>query len=716
MRRLFAGLGVIALATTLLVAPALTSATPATAAGNYRILITGDSITQGSSGDYTWRYRLWNKLASTAPGEVTFVGTRTDLYDNVNDSSGSQHYAASFSAKAHSAQWGTTFGLQLDNISSQVSNSNANVLVIMLGSNDLAYQTSPAQTVSNLRTYIQKARAAKPGIDVVVGEVVNRYDPWAQDYWLTSETSEYASRIRTLASELNSSSQRVVVAATRTGWDAREHTWDGTHPNPTGEKVIAQRVSEALANLGIGASSPNIISSTAWSVAGPSVSLASGTEQASLGWSRTSTGSTGMFIEQRLTNNGSEWARLPYAVSGNGWTAEMLVAGGTYQYRVVPSKGWSTGTAGPASGVTVGGPPLGAIASVNAIPGYESLYGGQAIRSNWDASSNATGYKLAYRVMSRGSLTWETLPYAISDRTWLFEPLLTGRRYQLRVTPNRGYINGTARASSVVRTDGLAGDRTYVAIGDSYSAGLGASGSESSDGCYVSANAWPRKLQPIFNARTLVEACSGAETSGRGGRLSVTNQIPYLTVDFEERAGHPELVTLTVGGNDVGFSDVVKSCLFGNCTSQEDSLINKIDDLQPKLASLYADVKSAAPYADIVVGGYPGVLEPNGGGSGAGCGLLSGAERVMASQMARRLNTRISSAAMDAGVWSVGQNVWDDFAGHNACSSSPWIHAVNGDFGGEVGGVVDNKSFHPNDGGQLKYAQIFDDYITMKAG
>lgn len=133
---------------------------PANAAATYRVLITGDSITQGSSGDYTWRYRLWNKLASTAPGGVSFVGTRTDLYDNVNDAAGSQYYAASFAAKAHAAKWGDAYANELDSIGSQVSSTDANVLVVMLGSNDLAYLTSPAATITNLQTYIQRARGS----------------------------------------------------------------------------------------------------------------------------------------------------------------------------------------------------------------------------------------------------------------------------------------------------------------------------------------------------------------------------------------------------------------------------------------------------------------------------------------------------------------------------------------------------------------------------
>ncbi|MFD1826766.1 hypothetical protein [Mumia zhuanghuii] len=87
----------------------LVSNSPASAAATDRVLITGDSITQGSSGDYTWRYRLWDKLQSTEAGQVEFVGTRSDLYDNVNDGFGSQHYAVNFAGEKHAAKWGSTY-------------------------------------------------------------------------------------------------------------------------------------------------------------------------------------------------------------------------------------------------------------------------------------------------------------------------------------------------------------------------------------------------------------------------------------------------------------------------------------------------------------------------------------------------------------------------------------------------------------------------------
>lgn len=697
--------------------PTMTAtAPPAAAAVTHRVLITGDSITQGSSGDYTWRYRLWNKLASTAKGKVAFVGTRTDLYDNVGNKSGSQHYAASFSARSHSAKWGDTYVDELDSIGSQVSKSKATTLVTMLGSNDLAYKTSPEATVANVKTYIQRARKAKPGIDVVVGEVVNRYDPWAGTYSLNDEADAYATKLRALASSLNTSSQRVVVASTRNGWDAKRHTWDGTHPNPTGETIIAQRVSEALAKIGIGQGTPNIIATKGWRVAGPRPSLKPASEAAQLGWSRSASGATGMFVEQRLTNTNEAWRRLPYAVAGNGWTAELLAAGGTYQYRLVPSKGSSTGIVGAAASVKTTGPMPGSISTLKVAAGNESVYGGHTAKASWATSKNATGYKLSTRLMSNGKLTWANLPYAITDRDWMFEPLKTGRRYKLRILPVRGYLSGPSKISGALRLKGVPSGRTYVALGDSYSAGLGSSGTYTGGQCMRSAKGWVWQMQHSFNAVTKHLACSGAVIKGPSGYKSVTNQLTGMKSSFAAHKGRPQLVTLTVGGNDVGFASVLKRCVFGSsCAGEEAPRMKKIRALRNGLQTLYKQIKQAAPYADIVVGGYPRVLEVNGTSKNALCQGVGTNERAMAARLTVALDSEIAQAAGNAGVWAMKSDLMDAFDGHGACANSgEWIHAGKRDVGGQLG-IVSAASFHPKDAGQLAYAKYVSDLIIGRA-
>ncbi len=693
--------GLLAAAVMTVLLPVI-SAPTAEAAVTHRILITGDSITQGSSGDYTWRYRLWNKLASTAPGAVSFVGPRTSLYDVVNNTYGSLHYAADFPAKAHGALWGDSFVNELDKIGPQVAATDANVLVVMLGSNDLAYKTSPAATIDNLRTYITRARAARPGIDVVVGEVLNKYDPWAQTYQLTSQVNQYASFLASLASQLSTAAERVVIAPTRTGWDAAKHAWDGTHPNATGEALIAQRISQALTQIGVGSTGSDISGVKSWSVPGPDVSLAAGSEEADLAWNRTSTGATGMYIEQRLTNTSEPWRRLQYAVAGNGWTAELLTAGGTYQYRVVPVKGTSTGLAGPSSTVTVSGPAIGAISTISAAEGGESLYGGTTAGVSWSAATNASGYLLGSVLMSNAAATWDNLPYPVTARSWTFEPLQGGRPYRFKAQPVRGYLTGAARVSTSVRMDGIPAGRTYAVLGDSYSSGLGSEETYYGQDCLRSTGAWAFDMQAAWQYSTRHFACAGAVVSG------VRDQVPLMNMYFDVEKGKPQLITVTVGGNDAGFTDVLKKCVAGNCLGEESTVSARISTTKASLVSLYSEIRAGQPYADVMVGGYPQVVQTGGTSDNPLCMLIGHEERQMIDRLSTQLNTVIASAASASGVWSVGSAVKSQFAGHNACVDGPgeWIHAGNRDFGG-INGVLDTKSFHPKDAGQAAFATVF---------
>ncbi len=701
-------LGLLASLVVALLVPVL-SALPAQAAVTHRILITGDSITQGSSGDYTWRYRLWSKLAEIAPGEVSFVGARTSLYDVVNNSYGSPHYAADFPAKAHGALWGDTFVNELDKIAGQVTATEANVLVVMLGSNDLAYHTSPAATIANLRTYIERARAARPGIDVVVGEVLNKYDPWAKEYQLTTQVNQYASYLQSLASQMNTAGERVVIAPTRTGWDPAVHAWDGTHPNATGEAYIAQRVSQGLAQIGIGAVSPNIAGTKPWSVPGPGVVLAPGSEEADLAWNRTSTGATGMYVEQRLTNTSEAWRRLPYAVTGDGWTAGLLVAGGTYQYRIVPVKGTSVGVAGPASSVTVSGPPLGTIGSLSATEGGASLYGGTTATATWSAATNASGYLIGSVLMSNGDVVWDNLPYPVTKRSWTFEPLQGGRPYRFKAQPIRGYLTGSARVSAAVRMDGLPSGRTYAALGDSYSSGLGSEEDYYHQDCLRSVGAWAFEMQSHWQHSTRHLACAGDKIAG------VREQIPAMNSYFAARAGRPQLITLTVGGNDVGFTDTLKKCVMSECAGMEGTISDRITALKPSLVDLYRDLRTMHEYADILVGGYPAVVQVGGTSGNVLCGQIESGERSMIDRLSTELNAAITTSASNAGVWSAATTVKSRFAGHNACAtgSAEWIHAGNLDIGG-INGFIDPKSFHPKDSGQLAYATAFSDMLIYR--
>jgi hypothetical protein len=167
-------------------------------------------------------------------------------------------------------------------------------------------------------------------------------------------------------------------------------------------------------------------------------------------------------------------------------------------------------------------------------------------------------------------------------------------------------------------------------------------------------------------------------------------------------------VTLTVGGNDVGFSDTLRDCVLRDCSGDEPTLHNRITATGDALVKLYADIRGAHPYADILVGGYPNVLERSGGSFNPLCLRIHDDEREMVDRLVSHLNNEVTEAAAGARVWTVGQRVQEEFRGHNACvgGSAEWVHAGNLDVGGEAG-LIDKKSFHPNATGQYHFAEVF---------
>ncbi|MFC7612826.1 SGNH/GDSL hydrolase family protein [Actinokineospora soli] len=91
----------------------------------------------------------------------------------------------------------------------------------------------------------------------------------------------------------------------------------------------------------------------------------------------------------------------------------------------------------------------------------------------------------------------------------------------------------------------------YVALGDSYSAGTGAGGHYGS--CYRSRKAYPRLwAQANQPASFAFAACGGATTD-----TVIAKQVNALADDTT-------LVTITIGGNDVGFGSVMRTCTLGS--------------------------------------------------------------------------------------------------------------------------------------------------------
>ncbi|MEV5510033.1 SGNH/GDSL hydrolase family protein [Streptomyces orinoci] len=218
----------------------------------------------------------------------------------------------------------------------------------------------------------------------------------------------------------------------------------------------------------------------------------------------------------------------------------------------------------------------------------------------------------------------------------------------------------------------------YVAMGDSYSSGVGSGSYDSASGsCKRSTRAYPA-LWAAAHAPSgfAFVACSGARTGD-----VLDQQIGSLGPDTR-------LVSLTIGGNDAGFGDTMKSCVLGSDSSCLDRIGQATayiqDQLPGRLDDVYSAIGDKAPDARVVVLGYPRLYR-----LGGVCLGLSDTKRRALNDAADLLDSVIAKRAADHG-FDYG-DVAAAFAGHELCSGSPWLHSVSW--------PVD-ESYHPTAAGQ----------------
>ncbi|MEV1066672.1 SGNH/GDSL hydrolase family protein [Streptomyces sp. NPDC050263] len=230
-----------------------------------------------------------------------------------------------------------------------------------------------------------------------------------------------------------------------------------------------------------------------------------------------------------------------------------------------------------------------------------------------------------------------------------------------------------AQASPLAATGG------YVALGDSYSSGVGAGGYISSSGdCKRSTKAFPYLWNAAHAPASFTfAACSGARTGD-----VLANQLGGLN-------SSTGLVSVTVGGNDAGFADVMTTCVTGSdstCLSRIGTARAYVDSTLPgKLDTVYSAISAKAPNAHVVVIGYPRFYR-----LGTVCLGLSETKRSAINSAADYLDTAVAKRAAAHG-FAFG-DVRTPFAGHEICSGSSWLHSLNWLNIGE--------SYHPTASGQ----------------
>ncbi len=206
---------------------------------------------------------------------------------------------------------------------------------------------------------------------------------------------------------------------------------------------------------------------------------------------------------------------------------------------------------------------------------------------------------------------------------------------------------------------------TYSALGDSYATGVGAPPYDLGANCLRSSRGYPalwRSTHAVASFDLL--ACSGAKTTDL-----LATQIPALSPNAD-------LVTVTIGGNDVGFAPVVTNCTIAPTDEECAAVVHGAEvfavfGLSQELNTTYDAIRAKAPKAKVVVLGYPRLFDT----STATCSqpfVPDEARRSVLNQGADVLDEVIRTVADYHGFAFV--DVRGAFAGHGVCSADPWIN------------------------------------------
>jgi lysophospholipase L1-like esterase len=222
----------------------------------------------------------------------------------------------------------------------------------------------------------------------------------------------------------------------------------------------------------------------------------------------------------------------------------------------------------------------------------------------------------------------------------------------------------------------------YVALGDSYSSGVGTRVFYSESGsCKRSPEAYGPKIAAAKGYTLNFEACSGAKTTEVNEK-----QLGNLT-------SSTALVTITIGGNDAGFSNVIINCALyyftcGGAISEANSFIaNKLGGL---LDTTYNDIRSKATTAHVVVLGYPHLFTKE----GATCNVnfLTSSNEKKLNETGDKLDAKIKERAAAHGFTFVDPRA--AFEPHEVCASEEWLNGQSNPL---------EESYHPNVKGQASF-------------
>jgi lysophospholipase L1-like esterase len=257
----------------------------------------------------------------------------------------------------------------------------------------------------------------------------------------------------------------------------------------------------------------------------------------------------------------------------------------------------------------------------------------------------------------------------------------------------------------------------FVALGDSYAAGdlIPSSPSGTPAGCLRSTHDYGADAAAALGVTRFINAtCTGATTTDMTQPQSV--QLGTNPPQFSFLAADDSVVTLTIGGDNIGFLGILETCaqlsltdLFGNPCQRHytaggtDQLVAAINATAPKVAAVLQGIHARAPDARVLLVGYPDILPTTGGGCWPMVPFAFGDVPYLRG-IELDTNQMLASTAAANGATFV--DTYTATIGHDACQAA----GVK-----DVEGLIPTSPaypFHPNQSGQ----QVMADQVLAALG
>lgn len=274
------------------------------------------------------------------------------------------------------------------------------------------------------------------------------------------------------------------------------------------------------------------------------------------------------------------------------------------------------------------------------------------------------------------------------------------RRFKLRLFAGLAAVglSGVVVFTANAEDSTIDGTLDYIALGDSYSSGHGASSTYTgtvNTTCKRNDLAYPNEFfakyvatqQPSKSSSMFNRACTGAKIQD-----VIDDQLGSVT-------GSVEMVTITIGGNDVHFADVARTCVLNGsavCTQALNEASPQISTLRQPLTDLLAQIRERALVANIVISGYPKIFATG------SCGALAISEdnRDRMRGLQETMNDLIREVA-EASDRVQYADPDDLFNGHRVCDTGDlWINQVSD----AIAQLDTGAAYHPNANGHAAMA------------